>query len=47
MMDIRESRDKSKIWEVLVAWAMFNPENVKMRDGVLMFTKAANWIRMQ
>ena len=28
--------------EVLVECSMFNPEVFKMKDGVLMFTKAAN-----
>ena len=40
-----ETRGKAR--EVLVAISMFNPEVFKMKDGVLMFTKAANrnWIR--
>ena len=40
-------KDKDKAREVLVACSMFNPEVFKMKDGVLMFTKAANrnWIR--
>ena len=33
---------KSKGREVLVAHFMFDPEVFKMKDGVLMFTKAAN-----
>ena len=35
-----ETRGKAK--EVLVACSMFDPEVFKMRDGVLMFKKAAN-----
>ena len=38
-----ETRGKSR--EVLVARSMFDPEIFKMKDGVLMFTKAANKIR--
>ena len=34
-----ETRVKAR--EVLVAHSMFNPEVFKMKDGVLMFTKAA------
>ena len=39
-----ETRGKAR--EVLVALSMFDPEVFKMKDGVLMFTKAANqnWI---
>ena len=39
-----ETRGKAR--EVLVAPSMFDPEVFKMKDGVLMFTKAANkkWI---
>ena len=36
-----ETRGKSR--EVLVARAMFDTEVFKMREGVLMFTKATNW----
>ena len=36
----KETRGKTR--EVLVARSMFNPEVFKMKDGVLMFTKAAN-----
>ena len=35
-----ETRGKTR--EVLVARFMFNPEVFKRKDGVLMFTKAAN-----
>ena len=35
-----ETRGKAR--EVLVASSMFDPEVFKMKDGVLMFTKAAN-----
>ena len=35
-----ETRGKAR--EVLVARSMFDPEVFKMRDGVLIFTKAAN-----
>ena len=38
-----ETWEKSR--EVLVARSMFVPEMFKMREGVLMFTKAANWNR--
>ena len=40
----KETRGKTR--EVLVARSIFNPEVYKMKDGVLMFTKAANrnWI---
>ena len=40
-----ETRGKAR--KVLVACSMFEPEVFKMRDRVLMFTKAAhrNWIR--
>ena len=39
-----ETRGKAR--EVLVACSMFDPEVFKMKDRVLMFTKAAkrNWI---
>ena len=37
-----ETRGKAR--EVLVACSMFDPEVFKMKDGVLMFTKAANKI---
>ena len=40
MTEKAETRGKAR--EVLVALSMFNPEVFKMRDGVLMFTKAAN-----
>ena len=33
---------RGKAREVLVACSMFDPEVFKMREGVLMFTKAAN-----
>ena len=36
----RETR--GKVREVLVICSMFDPEIFKMKDGVLMFTKAAN-----
>ena len=36
----KETRGKTR--EVLVAPSMFDPEVFKMKDGVLMFTKAAN-----
>ena len=35
-----ETRGKTR--EVLVARSMFDPKVFKMKDGVLMFTKAAN-----
>ena len=35
-----ETRGKAR--EVLVANSMFEPEIFKMKDGVVMFTKAAN-----
>ena len=35
-----ETRGKAR--EVLVVISMFNPEVFKMKEGVLMFTKAAN-----
>ena len=35
-----ETRGKAR--EVLVARFMFDPAVIKMKDGVLMFTKAAN-----
>ena len=35
-----ETRGKAR--EVLVAHSMFDPEIFKMKDGVLMFTKAAS-----
>ena len=35
-----ETRGKAR--EVLVAHSMFDPAVLKMKDGVLMFTKAAN-----
>ena len=35
-----ETRGKAR--EVLVALSIFNPAVFKMKDGVLMFTKAAN-----
>ena len=36
----RETKGKAR--EVLVEGSMFNPEVFKMKDSVLMFTKAAN-----
>ena len=36
----KETRGKER--EVLVACSMFDPKVFKMKDGVLMFTKAAN-----
>ena len=33
---------RGKAREVLVACSIFNPEVLKMKDGILMFTKAAN-----
>ena len=44
MTEKAETRGKAR--EVLVALSMFNPEVFKMRDGVLMFKKAANRNRM-
>ena len=43
----RTRTTKGKAREVLVACSMFDPEVLKMKDLVLMFTKAANrnWIR--
>ena len=35
-----ETRGKARV--VLVAHSMFDPEVLKKKDGVLMFTKAAN-----
>ena len=40
MPEKAETRGKAR--EVLGACSMFDPEVLKMRDGVLMFTKAAN-----
>ena len=40
-----ETRGKAR--EVLVASSMFDPEVFKMKDGVLMFTKAANRNRIR
>ena len=40
-----ETRGKAR--EVLLACSMFNPEVLKMKDGVLMFTKAANKNRIR
>ena len=40
-----ETRGKAR--EVLVAPSMFDPEVFKMKDGVLMFTKAANKNRIR
>ena len=37
-----KSETRGKAREVLVARTMFDPEVFKMKDGVLMFTKAAN-----
>ena len=44
MLERGETRGKAR--EVLVACSMFDPEVFKRKDGVLMFTKAANrnWI---
>ena len=41
-----KSEIRGKAREVLLVRSMFNPEVFKMKDGVLMFTKAANkkWI---
>ena len=40
-------KTRGKARKVLEACSMFNPEVIKMKDGGLMFTKAANrnWIR--
>ena len=38
----RRQRQVVKAREVLVEFSMFDPEIFKMKDGVLMFTKAAN-----
>ena len=40
-----ETRGKAR--EVLVVGSMFDPEVFKMKDGVLMFTKAANRNRIR
>ena len=40
VLEKAETRGKAR--EVLVACSMFEPEVLNMRDGVLMFTKAAN-----
>ena len=40
VLEKAETRGKAR--EVLVAHSMFDPEVFKMRDRVLMFTKAAN-----
>ena len=40
LLEKTETRGKQR--EVLVACSMFNPEVFKMKDKVLMFTKAAN-----
>ena len=42
-----KTKTRGKAREVLVACSMFDPEVFKMRDGVLMFTKAANWNRIR
>ena len=44
---LEKTETRSKAIEVLVALSMFDPEVFKMKEGVLMFTKAANrnWIR--
>ena len=44
---LKKMETRGKANEVLVAFFMFDPEVFKMKDGVLMFTKAANrnWIR--
>ena len=36
-----ETRGKARV--VLVACSMFDPKVFKMNEGVLMFSKAANW----
>ena len=43
---LEKSETRVKAREVLVEYSMLNPEVLKMKDGVLMFTKAANkyWI---
>ena len=40
-----ETRGRAR--EVLVACSMFDPEVIKMKDRVLMFTKAANKYRIE
>ena len=40
MLEKAETRGNAR--ELLVAHSMFNPKVFKMREGVLMFTKAAN-----
>ena len=37
-----KAKTRGKASEVLVARSMFDPTVYKMKDGVLMFTKAAN-----
>ena len=39
---LEKTETRGKAIEVLVARSMFDPEIFKMKDGVLMFTKAAN-----
>ena len=39
---LQNAETRGKAMEVLVSCSMFDPEVFKMRDGVLMFTKAAN-----
>ena len=39
---LEKTETTGKAREVLVALSMFDPEVFKMKDGVLMFTKAAN-----
>ena len=41
-----KAETRGKAWEVMVSHSMFDPEVFKMRDGVLMFKKAANRNRM-
>ena len=38
-----ETRGKSR--EVLLARSMFDLKELKMKEGILMFTKATNWSR--
>ena len=43
----KKSETRGKAREVLVACSMFDPEVFIMKDGVLMFTKAANKNRIE
>ena len=42
-----KANTRGKAREVLVARSIFDPAVFKMKDGVLMFTKAANWNQLE